>query len=395
MPLPTPFHTRTASLNQSQEWRLWSGYYGAGMYEMYHEREYWSIRNSAALIDVSPLFKYEFTGPEALTAVNRIMTRDINACQVGQVMYSPWCDDDGKMIDDGTVSRLDDQLFRVTAADPSLRWFQDCTRGMDVEIRDISENLAALALQGPNSRAILSRMVRGIEQLKFFRLTTTQYRGQTLTITRTGYTGDLGYELWFPPELASAMWDDLTDDGAPYGLMPCGLTALDIARIEAGLILIEVDYISSPRTFIPEQKSSPFEAGLGWAVKFSPGNDFIGRKILEAEASRPAEWTLAGLEVDWISLEEIYGAVDLPVQVTGRSNRASTPIYTGHRQVGYCTSQTFSPILKKYIALATLEARFAAPGTELDVEFTVEHQRKRGRARVVDLPFLDLPRKRA
>ena len=364
------------------------------MYEMYHEREYWAIRNAAALIDVSPLFKYEFTGPEALKAVNRIMTRDINACRIGQVFYSPWCDDHGKIIDDGTVSRLAENRFRVTAADPSLRWFQDCASGMDVEIRDVSEELAALALQGPNSRAILDQLFENIQDLKYFRLVETMHNGHPITITRTGYTGDLGYELWTAPDHAPELWDDLIRIGESYGIMPAGLVALDIARVEAGLILIEVDFISSPRTFIPDQKSSPFEVGLGWTVKFSEGNDFIGRAALEKEAEQPSEWVFAGLEVDWVSLEEIYGERNLPPQVTGRSRRDSVPLYTGHRQVGYITSHTFSPILKKYVGLATLERRYAVPGTDLEMEFTVEHHRKRARAKVVELPFLDLERRR-
>jgi aminomethyltransferase len=289
---------------------------------------------------------------------------------------------------------LDENHFRVTAADPSLRWFQDCTSGMDVEIRDVSEDLAALALQGPLSRDVLRHILPGIDSLGFFKLAQTRHRRFPLTITRTGYTGDLGYELWVAPEHAPALWDDLFEHGVAYGLMPTGLAALDITRIEAGLILIEVDYIPAPRTFIPAQKSSPFEVGLGWAVKFSDDNPFVGRAALEAEAARPSGWRFAGLEIDWVSLEEIYGAVELPPQVTGRANRTSVPLYTGHRQVGYATSHTFSPLLKKYIGLATIETRFAEPGTVLEMEFTVEHHRRRGRAAVVELPFLDLARKR-
>ncbi|MCB9136087.1 MAG: aminomethyl transferase family protein [Anaerolineales bacterium] len=397
MPLPTPFHPRTAELNQGQEWRHWSGYLGAGVYEMFHEREYWAIRNAAALIDVSPLFKYEFTGPDAERALDRIMTRDIRKCRVGQVMYSPWCDDEGKVIDDGTISRLGEQHFRVTSADPSWRWFMDVAWGMDVEIRDVSTEVASLALQGPNSRAILKAAIQQtnkptnppINTLRYFYLTSATIADIPVTITRTGYTGDLGYELWFAPEHAVRVWDTLMAAGEGYGIMPAGLAALDISRIEAGLVLIEVDYLSSPRTYIPGQKSSPFEIGLGWAVKFAEGKDFVGRKALEAEAKNGSTWALAGLEIDWVSLEKIYGAKDLPVQVTGRSNRSSVPLYVGHRQVGYVTSHTFSPILKRYIGLATLETRFAEPGTELEMEFTVEHHRERGRAVVRKLPFYD------
>ncbi|HNB51801.1 MAG TPA: aminomethyltransferase family protein [Anaerolineales bacterium] len=397
MPLPTPFHLRTAELNQGQEWRHWSGYLGAGVYEMFHEREYWAIRNAAALIDVSPLFKYEFTGPDAERALNRIMTRDMTKCRVGQVMYTPWCDDEGKVIDDGTVSRLGEQHFRVTSADPSWRWFKDCAWGMDVEIRDVSTQIASLALQGPNSRAVLESAIQQfsksanqpISHLKYYYLTHITLADIPVTVTRTGYTGDLGYELWFAPEHAVRVWDYLMDAGMGYGIMPAGLAALDISRIEAGLVLIEVDYLSSPRTFITGQKSSPFEIGLGWAVKFAEGKDFVGRKALEAEAKHGSTWATVGLEIDWVSLEKIYGAKDLPVQVTGRSNRSSVPLYVGHRQVGYVTSHTFSPILKRYIGLATLETQFAKVGTELEMEFTVEHHRERGRAVVGKLPFYE------
>ncbi len=395
MPLPTPFHERTQALNQSQEWRDWSGYLGAGVYETHHEREYWAVRNSAALFDVSPLFKYEIQGPDAVPALNRIMTRDISGCAVGQVVYSPWCDDDGKLIDDGTITRLSDQAFRVTAADPSLRWFQDVAFGMDAQIEDVSEKLAALSLQGPNSRAILGSLFKRLGELPYYRWHKTRLNRRQLEITRTGYTGDLGYELWIPAGQALKAWDRLEKAGGPYGLQPAGLAALDIVRIEAGLILNDVDYISSPRALIPDQKSSPFEAGLGWTVQFTEGNNFIGRRALEIEKARPTAWVLAGLEIDWRSLEAIYGAVSLPPQVTGRANRSSVPVYVGHRQAGYATSHTFSPILKKYIALATLEAAQAAPGTQLEVEFTVEHQRRRAAARVVRLPFLDLARKKA
>jgi aminomethyltransferase len=404
MPLPTPFHSRTSELNQGQEWRHWSGYLGAGVYEMFHEREYWAIRNAAALIDVSPLFKYEFTGPDAEPALNRIMTRDMRKCRVGQVMYTPWCDDEGKVIDDGTVSRLGEQRFRVTSADPSWRWFKDCAWGMEVEIRDVSAQLASLALQGPNSRAILHSLISNyvgnavsalpITNLKYYHLMQATLSSIPLTVTRTGYTGDLGYELWFTPENALRVWDCLMEAGEGYGIMPAGLAALDISRIEAGLVLIEVDYFSSPRTFIPGQKSSPFEIGLGWAVKFAEGKDFVGRKALEAEAKNGSTWALAGVEIDWVSLEKIYGAKDLPVQVTGRANRSSVPLYIGHRQVGYVTSHTFSPILKRYIGLATLETQFSKPGTELEMEFTVEHYRERGRAVVGKLPFYEPPQKR-
>ncbi|MFQ5400530.1 MAG: aminomethyltransferase family protein [Anaerolineae bacterium] len=400
MPLPTPFYSRVSALCESHEWRNWAGYLAAGLYEPSHEREYFAIRNSAALIDVSPLFKYEITGPDALRLVDRIMTRDVTRCRVGQALYSPWCDEEGKMIDDGTVARLDEMHFRITAADPSLRWFQDVGYGMNVQVADVTQDLAALALQGPNSRAILKEVVRGIDfdGLRYFRLAHGEVDGLPLIVTRTGYTGDLGYELWVRPEFAEQLWDVLMARGAAYGLLPAGLVALDIARIEAGLLLIEVDYISAHKALIESQKSSPYEVGLGWAVALS-GVDFIGRKALLAERKRPPEWHFVGIQVDWLDLERLYGKVGLPPQVAGRASRITVPIYRDLRQIGQVTSHTFSPILKKLIGIGTVMDGYAAVGTPVEMEITIEHSRlqtrQRVKATVVRTPFFDPERKRA
>lgn len=396
MPIPTSFHARTSALCESHEWRNWSGYLAAGLYEPSHEREYYAIRNSAAVIDISPLFKYEITGPDALRAANRIMTRDITRCRVGQVMYSPWCDEDGKVIDDGTVSRLAEEHFRITAADPSLRWFQDVAYGLDVQVKDVSRELAALALQGPSSRSILKEMLAGpdLDQLRYFHVMEAAIAGFPVTITRTGYTGDLGYELWVESRHAEPLWDGLVGAGAKYGLMPAGMVALDMVRIEAGLLLIEVDFISAQRALIEDQKSSPYEIGLGWAVKLD-GADFVGRSALIAETKRPPVWRFVGLELEWDDLERLYGAVDLPPQIGRRASRTAVPIYQEGRQVGQMTSHTFSPVLKKYVGIGTVAADCADPGTHLEVEVTVEYGRKQAAATVVKTPFFDPPRKRA
>ena len=268
MPIPTPFHSRTSAVCESYEWRNWSGYLAAGLYEPSFEREYFAIRNSAAMIDVSPLFKYEISGPDAAQVVDRLITRDSSQCRVGQVMYSPWCDEEGKVIDDGVIARLDENHFRITAADPNLNWFQDVSYGFDAQVQDVSTRLAALALQGPNSRAVIKEVVSGIDfdQLHYFWLAQGQVDNFPLTVMRTGYTGDLGYELWVAPQHAESLWDRLIAAGADYGVLPAGMAALDVARIEAGLLLIEVDYISSRHARIEAQKSSPFELGLDWAV---------------------------------------------------------------------------------------------------------------------------------
>ena len=402
MLLETPFHPRTAPLCRSRRWRNWSGYAGALTYEPSHEYEYYAVRSGSALFDISPLRKYEITGPDAAALVDRIVTRNVSCCAPGRVLYTPWCDEAGKLIDDGTVQRLGTDTFRITAADPCLRWFQDCALGMDAAVRDISLDVAALALQGPTSRDILARLVTGadIAALPFFALAEGHIGSAPVTITRTGYTGDLGYELWVHPAHALDLWDTLMETGRGYGLAPAGLDALDVARIEAGLLLKDVDYVSSWTALIESRKSSPYEAGLGWTVQPQPGRDFVGSQALAREAAAPSPWALAGLEVDWPRIEERFAAVGLPPLVAGRASRDAVPIYAGRsrttgRQIGYVTSSTFSPILKKYIALATIRRAFARPGTRIQIELTVEFVRHRVPATVVRTPFFDPPRKRS
>jgi aminomethyltransferase len=396
MPIPTPFHSRTAPLNRSFEWRNWSGYLSASLYQVSHEPEYYAIRNAAALIDASPLYKYEVVGADSVRLLNRIMTRDISKCVVGQVMYSPWCDDDGKVIDDGTVARLERDRFRVTAADPNLAWFQDAATGMDVRIEDVSDRLAALAIQGPNSRAILKETLLGmdLDRLRYYRLAQGYFGDVPLTVTRTGYTGDLGYEVWIAPEHADPLWDLLYTTGEQYGLLPAGIVALDISRIEAGMLLIEVDYISSRKAVIPEQTSSPLELGLSWTVNLNKGY-FIGRDALREEQQRGSKWDFIGLEVDWTSLESLFARVDLPPKVAGRASRSAVPIYKNGRQIGQATSHTFSPILKKYIALASVLKTEAQPGNAVKIEITVEYARQTANAVVTAPQFYNPPRKRA
>lgn len=396
MSIPTPFHARTAPLVESYDWRDWSGFLAASLYEPSHEREYYAIRNAAGLIDVSPLFKYEVTGPDALRLVDRVMTRNIAKCAVGQVMYSPWCDEEGQVIDDGTVARLVDNHFRITAADPSLRWFQDVGYGLNAQVVNVSNDLAALALQGPLSRAILQQVVTGFDvgKLRFFRLGQGQIVNRPVTITRTGYTGDLGYELWLNPGDATAVWDILMDVGQQYGLLPAGMLALDVARIEAGLLLADVDYKSALKAVIPDQLSSPYELGLGWAVALD-GADFIGKRALLKEKAAGSEWTFVGVQADWLELERLFGAKDLPPKVAGRASRTAVPLYKNGKQVGQITSHTFSPILKEYIGIGTVYAPYGQMGASLEMEFTIEYHRQRAKATVVKTPFFNPERKRA
>jgi len=396
MPIPTPFHPRTSNLSKSKEWREWSGYWAAATYEHTHEREYFAIRNSAALIDVSPLYKYDIVGPQAAAVVDRMVPRDIRSCEVGQILYTPWCDDDGKVVDDGTVWRVGQDQFRITAADPSLRWIQDCGAGLEAEVVDASKSQAALAIQGPNARRILLEVAVSddLAQLPFYYLTQGEIGSAPITITRTGYTGDLGYEIWMDAEDALEVWDRVMSAGADYGLLPAGLAALDVARIEAGLLLIEVDYVSSLKALTESRRSSPYELGLGWTVSLDSG-DFVGRRALLEESARRLEWSFVGLEVVWSDLDRLYAGYDLAPQVAGRATRDPAPIYVGERQVGQATSMAFSPMLKTFLALATLEQDYAQLGQQVELEMTVEYQRTRVAAKVSRKPFYDPAHKRS
>jgi aminomethyltransferase len=391
----TPFHARTAPLIRAQTWRRWGGFQVASAYEPHPDREYAAIRNAAGLLDVSPLHKYLITGRDAARLLDRMVTRDISKLAIGQVFYTPWCDANGKVIDDGTVSRLDDTTFRLTSAEPNLRWLSMSGVGLQARVEDVSERIAALALQGPTSRAILSQVSPAdFAALKYFRVVETTIRGVPVTISRTGYTGDLGYEIWVDGARATDVWDALVDAGEGYGITPAGIWALDLARIEAGLVMLDVDYVSSHHALIPDQKSSPLELNLGWTVSANKG-PYTGRQALGAEKQRGAAWNFVGVEVSWPALERLYAERGLPPSLPTIAWRGSAPIVADRRQVGYATSGCWSPLLKKYLALAHLQRPYFAPGTSVEIELTVEHRRKGVDATVRALPFFDPPRKKA
>jgi glycine cleavage system T protein (aminomethyltransferase) len=393
MPVGTPFHNRTFPLCESLNYREWAGYFAPSSYEPLHEHEYNAIRNATALIDVSPLFKYLVTGRDAARLVDRIITRDAVKLQPGQVIYTPWCDEKGHVIDDGTVTRLEEDRFRWTAADPSLRWISRQAAGLDVKVEDISEMTAALALQGPTSAALLRSVAEAdIYALKYFRATTGRIAGKTVDISRTGYTGDLGYEVWIHRDDAGAVWDAIVRAGPPFGLRPTGLLALDVARIEAGLLLIDVDFFSVRKALTNSQIYSPFEMGMDRLVDLSKAS-FIGRKALAQEQARGPKRRIVGVTVDWPDVEHLYEAVGLPPLAQATASRIAVPVFAGTKQIGRMTSSTWSPVLKQMIGLATIDTAFSGPGTRIDVEHTVDAVRHRVRASAVATPFFNPRRK--
>jgi aminomethyltransferase len=391
MTIGSPLDERAFPLNVKRQWREWSGRFASSAYAAHHDIEVNAIRNAVALMDLSPLYKYRVAGPDALRLVDRVITRDATRLKPGQVFYTPWCDEHGKVLDDGTIHRLDDDSYRWTAADPQLRWLRLNARGLDVTVIEDTDTIATLGLQGPLSRDVLEAATsESFADLRYFRRRPGRIGELSFDVSRTGYTGDLGYELWVDAADAVTLWDALMEAGRAYGIRATGMLALDVVRIEAGLIMLEVDYTSSAHALVPEQSYSPYELGLGRLVELDKETPFVGRAALRREqaAGGPSR-RLVGLDLDWPDLERLYAAQDLAAW------RQQVPVYAADRQVGRATSGTWSPGLKRNIALASVEARYEAPGTRLEMEWTVEGRRGRVSAAVTELPFFDPPHKRA
>jgi aminomethyltransferase len=395
VPIASAFHTRTHELCESLNYRDWAGYYAVSAYETHHEHELNAIRNACALIDVSPLFKYRVSGRDAMRLVDRVITRDAKKLAVGQVYYTPWCDEEGKVIDDGTVTKVSGDTYRWTAADPNLRWLTSNAAGLDVEIEDVTEQIAALAVQGPMSARLLRQVCSApIDTLRYFRATSGEIRGVPVDVSRTGYTGDLGYEIWMPWHRAIEVWDALVEAGRSFDVHAAGMLALDVARVEAGLLLIDVDFHSSRKALIESQKYSPFELGMARLVNLDKG-PFVGRRALQAEQRSGVRRQIVGLEIVWTEVEALYEKVGLPPTAPTTTSRVAVPVYRDGRHVGRATSTTWSTSLKKLIALATVDAPHYAVGTKLQMEVTVEAVRHTATATVVTTPFFSPERKTA
>jgi aminomethyltransferase len=398
MPRGTPFHSRTSALSQGESWQDWSGYLSPTMYELDHIHEYNTIRMGCGLFDISPLFKYSVRGRHAEALLNRVVLRNVSRCRVGQVIYTGWCEDDGKIIDDGTIARLSEDRFRVTAAIPTHYWLKDNATGFDVEIEDVSDAYGALALQGPTSRGLLQQLADAdLSGLGYFHLLETKLAGIPTSVSRTGYTGDLGYEIFVEPQNAEALYDAIYDKGSDYQMLPTGNVALDMVRIEAGLLLIDVDFQSAAKTIFAVQKSTPYELGLGWMVKLDKPH-FIGQEALRAEKQRGPAWATVGLEVDVPALEKVYGRFSMPLQLPYASWNDQIPLYADagkRRHIGRATSGTWSPVMKRYVVIARVKPQYAKLGTRVYFEETIEAQHFAIPSTVVEMPFFDPPRKKA
>ncbi len=391
----SPFHSRTFPLCQSWAWQAWSGYLSASSYSVVPYMEYYAIRHTAGLIDVSPLYKYRVSGADAVRVLNKIVTRDLRKLGKGHIAYTPWCDERGKVVDDGTVWNYGDGSFRLTSAQPSLKWIEDNGVGLDVHVEDVSEDVGTLSIQGPSSRAIL-RGAAGpaLDKLRFFRFASAKIDGIPVEISRTGYTGDLGYEVWVERDQAERLFDAIMKYGAPHHMQLAGQVAMDLCRIEAGFVLAEVDYVHSRSALIDAQRYSPFELSLDWTVAMDKG-PFVGRAALREELRKGVPRRVVGIEIDWPTASKYFTDLGLPPTAPAEPWATKVPLYSGFGQVGWGTSGCWSPTLKKYIGIATVRSEYAAPGTALEMEIEVEWERRRAPAVVVERPFYDPPYRKA
>lgn len=392
----TPFHPRVEELCETGLWSHWAGHLVVDKYQMSEKFEYFAVRNAAGIFDTSPLYKYRISGPDAEAYLAGILTRDIRTCRPGRAQYTIWCDDDGYVVEDGVVFRHSDDEFVLTCALPNLAYLTALIGHNRVEIEDVSDAYAAFALQGPRAKVILAALAPEIEDLGYFQLTPAKVAGVPVTISRTGFTGDLGYEVWIPSDEALAVWDAVMEEGAGHGLIPFGQIALSMARIEAGLLLIDVDFSSSRFAWTQAQKTTPMELGLGWMVK-NLDRAFIGRdgirRHLEDETAR---YYLGGLIVDW---QDWDGAFDSACLIPPRDHtpvEEDMMIYDDDgERAGWSSSFMYSPMLQRHIALARVRPDLAEVGSKVNLEVTIDHQYQTVAAHVAPLPLYEPARKKA
>lgn len=395
----SPFHLRTSEANQTGLWSHWSGYLAADRYQMSDKFEYFAIRNSAGVFDTSPLYKYRITGHDAERYLSGVMTRDIRKCRPGQAQYTIWCDDDGWVLEDGVILRVSHDEYLLTTAEPNLFYLEELKGRLSVDIEDVSEDFGALALQGPHSRDILVQLTPEVEGLGYFHLTPAKIGDASVIVSRTGYTGDLGYEIWVESDDAVSLWDEVFEAGAPYGVLPCGQDALLITRIEAGLLLVDVDFHSARFAWNDDQRATPRELGLGWMIGDLGSDDraFIGRAAIEREIYEgSSRWTTTGIVVDWKDWARLHNERGLVTPKDHTPEHGGMMIYDDKlERIGYTPSFAYSPILQRHVGIARLRPEHSEVGHPVKLEVTIDHIYETVDARVSRLPFYNPVRKTA
>jgi aminomethyltransferase len=400
----TPFHSRLSELNTTGLYGHWSGYLSALKYDMSAKHEYFGIRNSAGLFDTSPLYKYWIRGRDAEAFLAGVMTRDIRLCRPGRAQYTVWCDDAGYVLEDGVLFRHSETEFMLTCAEPNVGYFRDLIGRLQVEIVDVTADFGVLAVQGPRSREILVQLAPEVAGLPFFGLTQTKIGEAAVTISRTGYTGDLGFEIFVRAEDAIGVLDAVLAAGAPFGLRPFGEQALLMARIEAGLVLINVEFSSSRFAFTDQQRITPIELGFRWMLRGINDDDrpFIGRAAIRREiAGKTSRWSTVGLLLDWADWNRLHTEAGLippkdetPLDYESMLYQDDGADGVGGR-IGYATSLMYSPVLQRHIAIARVRPDLAAVGTRVHLELTIEHEYRTVAADVAKLPLFNPERKTA
>jgi aminomethyltransferase len=405
----TPFHERTSALNETGLWEHWANCLAAQRYQMSEKFEYFAIRNAAGLFDTSPLYKYRFSGPDAERYLAGVMTRDPRRCPVGKAQYTLWCDDRGFVIEDGVLLHVADGEYLLTAAEPNLAYFEGLAGRLDVAIEDVTESWGILSIQGPRSREILASVAPAAANLGYFDVTAANLAGVPVLISRTGYTGDLGFEVWAPAGDALRVWDAVSEAGKDRALIPFGMTALYMARIEAGLLLLDVDFHSSRFAWTDADRSTPVELGLGWTVKDlapDPSNGagggatrraFIGADAIRRELrEKTSRWQLTGLVIDWRDYDRIWDAAGVIPPKDHTPIQDEYYVYDDAlNQLGYATSQMYSPMLQRHIALARVPLELTTPGSRVKLELAVHHRYEYFDAHVARLPLFNPPRRTA
>ena len=393
----SPFHERTNTLNETKLWSHWSGQLAANRYQMSDKLEYFAVRNAAGIFDSSPLYKYRITGKDAEAFLAGVLARDIRGCAPGQAQYTCWLDDRGFVIEDGVILHTARNEYLLTSAEANLAYFEDRIGRHDARIEEVSHDIGTLALQGPRSRDLLRKLMPQMGSIPYFGLARGEIGGAAVTVSRTGYTGDLGYEIWMESTDALHVWDALWDSVEGHGVLPFGLAALYMLRIEAGLLLLDADFDSSRYAWNDAHRSSPIELGWSWMFKGLNGDDraFIGRKALQREiAEKTSRWTMRGLVVDWRDYDRVYGDAGLIPPKDHTPIVEDWMVYDDdYKRVGYATSFMYSPMLQRHIAIARVRPDFAAVGTKVNLEFTVDHHYEQVAAHVARLPLYNPQRK--
>lgn len=395
----TAFHPRTSAANQTGLWSHWSGYLAAEKYQTTEKLEYFAIRNAAGVVDTSPLFKYRITGPDAERLLAGMLTRDIRRCRPGQAHYTVWCDDDGWVLEDGVVLRMSQDEFLLTTARPNQAYFDSLASGMAVEVEDVSDRIAALAVQGPYSRPILEQLAPEVSGIGYFHHVEAKIGNLPAIISRTGYTGDLGYEIWVDVDDAVDLWDRVFEQGPRYGMIPAGQTALLITRIEAGLVLIDVDFHSARFAWNDDQRVTPLELGMGWMLRHLDSDDrsFVGRRAIQRElADGASRWRTVGIVVDWRDWDRVYRERGLIPPKDHIPHHGGMMLYdSGPERIGYTPSFVYSPLLQRHIGIARISPQHSQPGTRVGLEVTIDHRHEVVAAEVTRLPFFNPTRKTA